>query len=193
MLYRQRFTLSAVAQLLVLLASLTGCTSLPVGYSDFDNETDFSGYKTFAWISKNPLHVGSLEYVPPDFERMMMDEIRTNLTRRGFKYVAKPKDADFVVGFTAGSQATMRNTSYRQDYQSSWLVGGYTYSQFGRYSQDSKEGGIVIDIFDRVKAEKKWMGWSITELTMNDQMDLRDVVRELVTVILARFPPAGAA
>ena len=58
------------------------------------------------------------------------------------------------------------------------------------YSQDSTEGGVVIDIFDQSSGHKKWMGWALKELTMNDRTDLRPAVRELVEIILEHYPPA---
>ena len=66
------------------------------------------------------------------------------------------------------------------------------YTQIGVFNQDSTEGGIVIDIFDQAKAEKKWMGWAIQELSMNDRIYLQDTVHELVTIILDHFPPTSS-
>ncbi len=173
-----------------LALGLTGCVSKkPTGYSDFDKETDFSNYQSFAWISRNPLFVLSPDGVNPALEGILKDEVRSNLTRRGFRYVTKPEDADFVIGFTVGSQETMRTTVYSQRYKSAWIVGGATYTQIGVHTQDSTKGGIVIDIFDQAKAEKKWMGWALQEITMNDRRFLQDTVRELVKIILANYPP----
>jgi hypothetical protein len=183
---RARYLLLA----LTLGMALVGCASKkPIGYSDFDAETDFSSYKTFAWISLNPLYVSSANPANPALQGIIQDEVKANLSGRGFRYVGNPKQADFVIGFTVGSQETMRTSVYSQTYKSSWKVGGYAYTQIGVFNQDSTEGGLVIDVFDQAKAEKKWMGWAIQELSMNDRIYLQDTVHELVTIILGHFPP----
>jgi len=169
---------------------LVGCASKkPVGYSDFDRETDFSNYTSFAWISRNPLFVADANAVNPALEDVLKEEVKSNLTNRGFRYVSDPAQADFVVGFTVGSQESMRTTVYSESYKSSWMVGGMTYTQVGVFSQDSTQAGIVIDIFDQAKAEKKWMGWAIQELSMNDRRYLQETVHDLVAIILDHFPP----
>ena len=188
MLNRHAATIPFLALLLVL--GFAGCAAKPIGYSDFDKETDFSGYQTFSWISARPLVVATTDAANPALETFLKEEVQANLTRRGFRYVQKQEDADFVIGFTAGSRDTMHTTVYRQDYRTSWMVGGWTYSEVGAFSQDSTEGGIVIDIFDRAKAEKKWMGRTIKELSMNDRIELQETVREVVDIILEQFPPA---
>ncbi len=189
----RRVANSAAALLWLALGitlGLAGCASKPVAYSDFDEETNFSSYHNFAWISQNPLFVTSPGATNPALESILKDEVRSNLTGRGFQYTSNPEEADFVIGFTVGGQDTMRTTVYSQRYRSSWIVGGHTFTQIGVHSQDSTTGGIVIDVFDQAKAEKKWMGWAIQEITMNDRRFLQDTVRELVTIILAEFPPA---
>lgn len=176
---------------LMLGVALSGCVSKkPIGYSDFDAETDFSNYQTFAWISLNPLYVASANPANPELQGVIQEEVKANLTGRGYRYVGNPERADFVIGFTVGSQETMRTSVYSQTYKSSWKVGGMAYTQIGVFNQDSAEGGIVIDIFDQAKAEKKWMGWAIQELSMNDRIYLQDTVHELVTIILGHFPPS---
>lgn len=176
--------------LAMVLGTLIGCASKkPIGYSDFDKETDFSNYHSFAWISPNPLFVAVAAAVNPALEGVLKEEVKSNLTRRGFRYVTAPDQADFVVGFTVGGQETMRTTVYSQSYKSSWRAGGFTYGQVGVFVQDSTEAGIVIDIFDQAKAEKKWMGWAIQELTMNDRRFLEETVHDLVKIILGHFPP----
>jgi hypothetical protein len=191
-----KFTLNirrAVKFFLVLSlgAALVGCASKkPIGYSDFDTETDFSNFHSFAWISRNPLFVASADAVNPALEGVLMEEVKSNLTRHGFQYVADPEEADFVVGFTVGGRDTMHTTVYSQSYRSSYRTGGWTATRIGVFDQDSTQAGIVIDIFDQAKAEKKWMGWAIQELTMNDRRFLRETVRDLVKIILANFPPS---
>ena len=48
-----------------LLLGLGGCTALPTGYSDFDPETDFSTFGTFAFLPEKTLLVASAESGQP--------------------------------------------------------------------------------------------------------------------------------
>ena len=177
--------------LLTLAVALVGCASKkPTGYSDFDPETDFSSYRSFAWISDKPLFIANANAANPALEGVLMEEVKSSLTRSGFRFVSDPEQADFVVGFTVGGRDTMHTTVYRQSYRSSWRAGGYTATQVGVFDQDSTQAGIVIDIFDQAKAEKKWMGWAIQELTMNDRRFLQETVHGLVKIILSDFPPS---
>lgn len=71
---------------ILLFIVLTGCASRPVGHSDFDASTDFSGYRTFSWMSEHPLFVASPDPVNPALEGILMEEIQTYLTSQGFNF-----------------------------------------------------------------------------------------------------------
>ena len=58
---------------ILLFIVLTGCASRPVGHSDFDASTDFSGYRTFSWMSEHPLFVASPDPVNPALEGIIID------------------------------------------------------------------------------------------------------------------------
>ena len=56
-------------------------------------------------------------------------------------------------------------------------------------TQESTEAGLVIDLYQQPSGDKKWMGWTVQEITMGDMQRLRVTVSELVGVILGHFPP----
>ena len=56
-------------------------------------------------------------------------------------------------------------------------------------TQESTEAGLVIDLYQQPSGDKKWMGWTVQEITMGDMQRLRVTVNELVGVILGHFPP----
>ena len=78
------------------------CTSLPTGYSDFDPGTDFSTFRTFAFIPENTMIVASPNPVNPALEPTLKEEVRKHLTRQGYRYTSNPEQADFLVGFAIG-------------------------------------------------------------------------------------------
>ena len=173
----------------LLFLVLGGCATRPVGYSDFDADTDFSRYRSFSWISEHPLFVASPDPVNPALEGVLMDEIRTYLTAQGYNFTPRAEDADFVIALVAGGRSGVQTSVYPGRYQQAEQIAGRNWGgQVG--TQDYNTGGIVIDIFDRPSAQKKWMGWTQTEITQSDRMNLRPVVRELVRTILAHFPPS---
>jgi hypothetical protein len=186
---RQPFSRKLGALLLLCACACAwGCTNnKPIGYSDFDPETDFSSYQTFSWITKNPLVVTGANLGNPALQGILMDEVKTYLTKRGYRYVSRKADADFVIGFAVGRQDTLTSTVYTGTYRHDYIFGRI--KGVAVRTQDSSEGGIVIDIFDESSAQKKWMGWALQELTMNDLIDLQSTVRGLVTIILEHYPP----
>ena len=56
-------------------------------------------------------------------------------------------------------------------------------------TQESTEAGLVIDLYEQESGQKKWMGWTVQEITMGDIKRLQVTVNELVGVILDNFPP----
>ena len=106
-----------------------------------------------------------------------MNEVRSNLTARGFSYTSNPQQADFVVGFSVGANDTTRTTVYTQRFRQVDIVGTAP-DPIEVRSQDSTEGGLVIDIFDQASARKQSMGWVSKEITMSQRRDLQSTVRE---------------
>ena len=177
-------TFIAVATILLVLG---GCTSAPVGFSDFDVETDFSGFRSFAWVPDRALVSASPNPVNPALEPTLKQEVRSYLTGRGFRYVSNPDDADFVIGFAVGGTPTVRTTAFTDNYRQVRIFGPSRSAEV--VNQESTEGGLVIDLFESESGQKKWMGWSQTEVTMGDQVNLTPLIRQLVGIILGHFPP----
>ena len=175
---------------LFMLASLIGlsaCTSLPTGYSDFDPETNFSAFKTFAFLPEKTLLVASPNPVNPQLEPTLKEETRRALTRRGYQYTSDPEQADFLVGFSLGGTPTARTTVFTSNQRQVYVVGQTQHAEV--VTQESTEAGLVIDLYEQASGEKKWMGWTVQEITMGDIKRLQVTVNELVGVILGQFPP----
>ena len=97
--------------------ALVGCVSFaacqtplrPV--TDYDPSVDFSVFETFSWIDPNPLVQATTQRpLSPLVEQRLMSAARAKLTRRGFRFVEEPLDADLVVAFTIGSREGIRDT-----------------------------------------------------------------------------------
>ena len=105
-----------VITVLGLLLLSAACSSIST-QSDFDAGTDFSNYKTFAFISDSPLIVAQAEPVNPLFEGRVMTATRNELTNKGFQFVENRDQADFVISFTMGSRDKIRVNSYPSTYR----------------------------------------------------------------------------
>jgi hypothetical protein len=176
-----------VAAALLLTLGGAGCTARPAGYSDFDPQTDFSGFRSFAWTPGRVLVVATPNPVNPALEPTLKETTQAYLTGRGYRFVADPGEADFVVGFSVGGTPTVNTASFTDNYRQVRIIGQSRDAEV--VTQESTEAGLVIDIYDRVSGQKKWMGWSVTEVTRSDQVNLRPAVRELIGIILEHFPP----
>lgn len=177
----RRVTLS-LAILLIILAS---CSSFSVKH-DYDRETDFQQYKTYAWseqeipgdvLAKNPLVKKRL--------KIAVDE---TLRSKGYSLIELDK-ADFVVVTHAGIKERMRVENWgRYGWYDPWW-GPYG----GRVDVSYyEEGTLVIDIVDAKEKELVWrgMGTGIVKRYAKPEKMQKDIDQD-VTRILAAFPPGN--
>jgi hypothetical protein len=190
---RRRKWLSSVVPAgigLLLLALLTSCaTTFPVR-TDFDRQADFSGYRTFTWISDNPLIVpdGGNPEISPLTRSRIVTAIENELERKGYVKAARGQNADFAVGFTVGTRDRIDIDSYPSAYRGSW----YWRHSFWYYDVRTwhyQEGMLAIDVFDQATHRPVWHGFTSKRITSGDRENPAPVIREAVAAILAKFPP----
>ncbi len=175
---------------LVLLALLGACaTTLPVR-TDHDRQADFSGYRTFSWISDNPMIVADGEdpRISPLNRQRIVDAIEAELQRKGFDKVVSDEKADFAVAFTVGTRERIDYDSYPRPYRRSWYWRP-SYWDYEIRARTYEEGMLAIDIFDEDTRKPVWHGFTRKRITSADRSDPEPVIREAVAAILARFPP----
>jgi hypothetical protein len=185
-------TITAVAALLILLS---GCASTTKGTSDYDPATNFAGYQTYAWISEHPMIVGATagRQLSPLLEGRIMSAISDSLSSKGFRRADNPEQADFVIAFTVGARDEIQVTSYPSAYRGAWGRPGYWGT--GYYGTDIDvrqytEGRLSIDVFDRAEHRPVWHGWATKRITRKHEENPEPAIREVVSAILANFPPA---
>lgn len=172
---------------LVAVVLLAACaTTLPVRM-DYDRQADFSGYRTFTWISDNPL-IGSNPEVSALTRSRIITAIGNELERKGYAKAASRDDADFAVGFTVGTRDRIDIDSYPVAYRGSW----YRRHSFWYYEVQTwtyQEGMLAIDIFDQATHQPVWHGFTSKRITAGDRANPAPVIQEAVAAILAKFPP----
>jgi hypothetical protein len=178
-----------------LLAALavTGCVTMQAG-SDYYREADFSGYRTYSWISDSPLIQSDSERVSisPLSVRQIREAIERELNGKGFTFVAEPQAADFAVSFTVGARDMISMSDYPEAYRGSWRWGApYYWPNVDVYMYT--EGMLAIDVFDRATSEPVWHGWARKQILSADIDDPQTTIDAAVSEILRDFPSPSSA
>lgn len=179
---------------------LAACVSAPKVFTDYDQSQSFGDYRTFAWISEQPMTVAGDRGPSPIVADRLKRAIQSVLTGKGFSYVADPGKADFVVAYTVGARDRMeiREREVLEYYGPHWDWGydyfGVVYPRsFPRTEVTSRqyaEGSLAIDIFDTQSKSPVWHGSASKRLGRSElQGHSAESTRMAVETILAGFPP----
>jgi len=161
----------------------------PEVVTDYDPGTDFNGYQTFAWMSAHPLLNATSQPVTPNLEKNLMDETAAQLSAQGYRKVATPAEADFVVSFVIGTRSSLQVNAYPGRYRPPGNVGG-SYHESSEV-REVTTGAISIEFFNQQTAQRIWTGWATTGLTMDVRANAEETTREMVQLILEQFPPGS--
>jgi hypothetical protein len=171
-------TLPAAAALLIGV----GCSSISTT-ADFDPATDFSKYKTWAWMDEGPAN--------PKIDQLTDGRIRTateaELGRRGLGRADKDK-ADFHVKYHAAVQQKIesRPTTVSVGY-------GFRYGSVGMSSSNVytyNEGTLVLDFVDPKAKDLVWRGTAAGTVDPSRTPEERTArIQEAVWKILDQYPP----
>ncbi len=187
-----------ILSVVLMLITLGACSSNPP-VIDYDPAVSFTKYKTFAFIGEHPLlRAEGAEGASPLLEGRLMQTTENILSARGFKRIADRESADMAVGFTLGGREKIQVNSYPEPYRP--YYGGYGRGWSGGYyggayggSQTTvrqyTEGQLVIDIYDVAEHKPIWHGSIKKRITDKMQENPQETVDEIVSTILANFPP----
>jgi hypothetical protein len=176
-LLTNRFALSGF---ILLIGLGTYCSTMRVNV-DYDQDADFSQYKTYRWVSHKP------RVKPPRLidhtllEKRIKNAADAELGAKGF-VKAMGDEPDFLVAFHIGAQNKVDVTHY-----------GYRYGPRGRWwgrhteVHRYKEGTLILDIVDASSKQLIWRG-SARDAVHRPQ-DLDEKLIEAVQKILEEFPP----
>ncbi|MEL7448602.1 MAG: DUF4136 domain-containing protein [Pseudomonadota bacterium] len=188
-------TTTRLLTVLTLCAALCACAAGFKTTVDHDKDHDFTVYKTYAWISDNPMIVGPTTNVPsPLLEGQIMKVIETSMNTRGYRKVDEPESADFAVSFTVGSREEIRIDSYPATYSAY----GYPRGRWGGmyYGMGTEttvrqydKGMLAIDVFDVAEHRPVWHGVATKNITSSDRKNRDETIQAAVDSILISFPP----
>jgi len=158
---------------------------------DSDPEADFSSYRTWAWISEQPLigptpGVGNT-YVSPLDDKRIRRAVDSQLAGKGYRPTTL-QDADLVVSFTIGSEQKVKVTDTPG--MSTVYTRGYGYgSWYGSSPVNVRtytEGTLALQFFERESQSAVWVGWASKRLSQQDESE--EVLDRAVAMILEPFP-----
>jgi hypothetical protein len=177
---------------------LVACASPIRTEHDFDPEASFAKYRSFAWISEDPLigprpGVARGGYISPIDDQRIRSAVDARLIAKGYRRAESRDTADLVVSYTIGSQEKVRSESvpgrsstYHSGYgRGSWYGG----SSVRTYSYT--EGTLALEFYDRESRQAVWVGWASKRLSKSD--DSEEILGKAVSAILEEFPaPSGS-
>lgn len=176
--------------LALLVAACAVSESDPVVRTDYDPGTSFAGYGSFAWASDDPIVVTSMQPLAPATKTALLEETAARLRAKGFRQVTSGSDADMTVAFVLGSRDSLQQNVFPASTSPVGTVG----RDYGE-STDVREittGALAIEIFQQPSGQRVWTGWATTGLTMDVYANSVETIRQMVSLILEKFPPPAS-
>lgn len=174
---------------IIVLLSLSGCSSTPNVHTDSDPNQDFSIYKTFSWTALDPSVVSGDYVVSPFIKKEVMDSIQKTLENKGYEFTSDLNNADFAVSFTIGARDIIDTQREPAIMYSDWRWGmNYFGPQVSvlrnvQYTQ----GVLAIDVFDVKRRSPVWHGVGKKRLIERQLTENLSSVQPAVDRILQSF------
>jgi hypothetical protein len=171
----------------MLLAAVTVglfcCSSIKVS-SDYDQQADFSKYKTYTLTNEaKDLRISDLD------RRRLIEALEAGLTAKGFS--ASP-NGDILVDLKINTEQKETTTAtsngpYGSAYRYRWGSGFSTTDiDVERYI----EGTLFIDFIDAAKKQLVWQGRGVKTLDpYATPQEKEQRIKSAVNTILAKYPP----
>jgi hypothetical protein len=167
-----------------LLFVMASCSSIRV-YSDFDQNADFSQYKTYAFHKRG---IDRLEISELDKKRIL-HAIDNELGKKG---MTKSETPDLLINILTKERERVDVNQYNAGWGYGWRWGWNPYLWGGQtYVSTSTEGTLYIDLIDAKKKELVWQGEGVGYLTENRNKKEQQI-NEFVAKILEQFPPSAS-
>ena len=182
----------------VLVTILTSCAS--TAHIEKDDTTDFSHYKTFAWIDKDAERMNDRKQHNDLVEQKMREAVNKELVKTaGWREVKNKPDVllsyDVLVEKTAKQQNDpVYSRPYSRTFYNSFTRRYSTIyypSQFLGYDQTermAREGTVTITMVDTRSDKMVWQGWT------TDEVNSRNLTsKEIQNSVKAIFKKFGVA
>ena len=166
--------------LILVVVTAVGCSSVDVS-TDFDQNFDFAGIKSFAVVQTTSSGSGTPAGVDPLVVQRVQNSVRSVLTEKGLEEDTADK-ADILVVIHGGSQEQVEvDTGFGYGMWPGWETGGSTAYQY-------EEGTVVIDMVDGKAKHAIWRGTG--EFVQGNNPMTQEQTTATVEKILGTFPPS---
>ncbi|WP_066735374.1 DUF4136 domain-containing protein [Cupriavidus sp. D384] len=175
----------------VLAAALAGCATGPDIRTDYNHSTDFSQYRTFAFLPRLGTDRQGYESLTTQY---LKDAVHKEMTARGYEYA--PRQPDLMVNFNMQFQQKVVSSpapmpppgymgyyAYRGGLYAPWPGYGF-YSDTYTYT----EGTLNIDLVDARKNQLVWEGVAQGDASEPERQTSQLMIEQVVGQIFARYP-----
>ena len=163
--------------LILLSTTLLSGTSVKVS-SDYDEQTNFENYKTFAFFKTG---IDKAEINDLD-KRRILRAIDAEMQTKGF---SKSESPDLLVSIFTKSQERVDVNRNNFGWGFGW---GFYGASFGSTVSTSTQGTLYIDLIDAKTKELVWQGQGRGYLTQS-RKHKKERINEFVQEILKVYPP----
>lgn len=167
---------------LLLLFLLSSCSSVRVNY-DYDKNSTFDGYKTFAYQKSG---IDKVTISDLDKKRILqsIDEVM------GSKGLTKSENPDLLITFFTKEREQVDVNQFNMGWGFGWGFGWNPWMRGGNDISVNRyiEGTLTIDFIDNKKKELVWQGIGEGVLTKNVEKKDENI-KEFVVKILEQYPP----
>ena len=169
---------------------LAGCASSPTVHTDADPSANFSGYRTYTWLSKPSDQQG----VPPLAAQRVVEYVNAQLRAKGWTETANGDVA--VAAHVATQQQQSLDTMYSGPAYGGWGWGPGWYGGMGMTSATTRVrtytvGTLVVDLFDTKTKQAVWRG-TASDTVPDDPAKGDALLRAGIADMFAGFPPGSA-
>ncbi|KAI3589401.1 putative lipoprotein [Cupriavidus sp. U2] len=175
----------------VLAAALAGCATGPDIRTDYNHSTDFSQYRTFAFLPRLGTDRQGYESLTTQY---LKDAVYKEMTARGYEYA--PRQPDLLVNFNMQFQQKIVSSpapmpppgymgyyAYRGGLYAPWPGYGF-YSDTYTYT----EGTLNIDLVDARRNQLVWEGVAQGDASQPERQTSQLMIEQVVGQIFARYP-----
>jgi len=171
--------------IIILLVSLTGCSSLTVKY-DYDQDANWVKYRTYGWMEKPQQETDPTSPLPNTelFQQRVQSSVNLVMANRR---ITQSTDPDLLVIYHLGSAEKIQVTDW--GYRYSDYYWGYGGRQIDVYQ--FTEGSLVIDLVDAETQQLVWRGTGtkVIDQTQASPEEMQERLNKIVAKIMESFPP----
>ncbi|QED37571.1 DUF4136 domain-containing protein [Antarcticibacterium arcticum] len=168
--------------LVLLVAFMTSCSSVRVA-SDYDQNANFSQYKTFAFFKPG---IDKAEISDLD-KRRILRAIENEMISKGF---TKSEEPDLLVSIFTKTKENINIYQNNMFGYYGWGWNPWYWGAGGNTVNTTSEGTLYLDLIDAENKQLVWQGMGTAALA-KEVNKKQERIDEIVKKILEKYPPGA--